>query len=211
MFKKIFATLENLLPWSRKLQKAKKLALQAESRVLQLNGLSAGGSEVRDLLDVLQSTCLLLERSLKYSELLSKPKQTYLNEGKPSPSKVALLSKHELNTEPELSMTAKELIKLRDWVLLAKNGNQAPSPEVLSAIYQKIAQILEKEGVTAIEETGRFNYERQRVVSTQVIDKLEKNDWVCATVRPGYLFRGKLIRPQEVIVYTIEQSTALSE
>jgi hypothetical protein len=43
----------------------------------------------------------------------------------------------EIIPEPKLSKTAKELIELRDWVLLAKTGNNTPSPAMLDVLYQK--------------------------------------------------------------------------
>jgi molecular chaperone GrpE (heat shock protein) len=94
---------------------------------------------------------------------------------------------------------------LRDWVLLAKSGesdNQA-SPKVLDAIYKQLGKILEKEGITPLEETGSFNYERQQVISTEATDDPEKDDLICDTIRLGYLFKGILFRPQEVIVYKL--------
>lgn len=217
MLDDFFTILENLLPWNRELQKAEELALQAEARVRQLNGLSAGDREVRDLVVILQSTCLLLERLVERPELIAPPKPTFQDQVQPTPTPVASQPKVEpppitkVEPEPEVSATAKELIKLRDWVLLAKSGEKASSPEVLSAIYTKLGQILEQEGVTAIEDAGPFNYERQQVVSTQATDDPEKVDCICDTVRPGYQFHGKLIRPQEAIVYTYEQSTAITE
>jgi molecular chaperone GrpE (heat shock protein) len=70
-----------------------------------------------------------------------------------------------------------------------------------------IRKVLEKEGVTSLEENDKFDYERQQIVSTKVTDDPQKNDIVAETVRPGYIFNGSIIRPQEVIIYT--KATAL--
>jgi molecular chaperone GrpE (heat shock protein) len=111
----------------------------------------------------------------------------------PSPS-------HE---KPELSLTAKELMKLSDWVLLAKADGTAVRPKVLEEIYRQLTAILAKENVTLLLETnGPCDYERQMVVGTQPTDDPSLNDCVHSTVRPGYLFHQQLIRPQEVIIYT---------
>ncbi|MBD1944369.1 nucleotide exchange factor GrpE [Coleofasciculus sp. FACHB-712] len=196
-----------------------KLALRAEILARKLNGISPVSANKHNLVEVLQSTCQLLERVVKHPEL-------FVHEARSQSSTVKLLKTTDtepklsvdplLSTsaklvslqEPELSNTMQELIKLRDWVLLAKSGGNAPKPDMLEALYKQLGQVLAKGDVIALEETNVFNYERQQVVSTQVTDSPEKDNWVCGTVRPGYLFHGELVRPQEVIVYTYEEPTS---
>jgi molecular chaperone GrpE (heat shock protein) len=109
-----------------------------------------------------------------------------------------------ISSEAVLSTAAKELIKIRDWILLAFNENNTPTPKILNVLYKQLGQILEKEGVISLEEIGKFDYERQQIISTRVTDDPEKNEMVCETVRPGYLFNGSVVRPQEVIIYIFE-------
>ena len=47
-------------------------------------------------------------------------------------------------------------------------------------------------------------YERQQVIATQVTSDPAQDDCICDTVRLGYLFQGRLIRPQETIVYCFQ-------
>jgi hypothetical protein len=209
----LFLKIEDLFAWIvREKQQAEELALQIEEIVHQLSKLPPVETNKPNLISTLSHIHLLLNRFVEQPELFEQPQRDFVAQFKQTPieitSKVSLEPPPvpEIEPEPELSSTAKELIKLRDWVLLAKSGEGKPSPEVLSAIYQKLGQILEQEGVTAIEETGSFNYERQQVVATQVTDDPEKDDLICDTVRPGYLFQGKLVRPQEAIVYVFERS-----
>ncbi|MFM8300904.1 MAG: nucleotide exchange factor GrpE [Microcystis aeruginosa] len=228
MFKKLstiynyFPNLEDLFPWIiKERRQAEELALQAEMIVYELSGLSRVNSNDRDVVTILNSICLLLERFQQHPELLN-PKET------PIIQPIEVIKTEEIEpqiesppvpqivreiAEEKPSVTAQELIRLRDWVLLAKSGegdNQA-SPKVLDAIYKQLGKILVKEEITSLEETGSFNYERQQVVSTQVTDDPEKEDLICDIVRPGYLFKGILFRPQEVIVYTYNSSIATSE
>jgi molecular chaperone GrpE (heat shock protein) len=105
---------------------------------------------------------------------------------------------------PEISSAAKELIKLRDWVLLAKSGEIASPASVLEGLYRKLGQLLQKEGVTALEAAGPFDEERQQIIETQPTEDPSQDNVVCDTVRPGYLFNGQLVRPQEVILYTYD-------
>jgi molecular chaperone GrpE (heat shock protein) len=176
-------------------QQAQELALEAESYVRQLNGLT-NIIEQGEIISVLKSTCLLLKRLVERAEFLQTSAdletQTALNQPQPSASKVPGL---------HLSATIQELIKLRDWVLLAKKNQPQEDNTVLSAIYQQLGRILAQEGVIVIEDTGLFNCERQQIIATQVTDNPEQDEYICDTVRSGYLFQGQLIRPQEVIVY----------
>jgi hypothetical protein len=102
--------------------------------------------------------------------------------------------------EPTLSKTARELIDLRDWILLAKAG--PPRPEVLEILYQRLGRILEQENVTILEDHDKFNYEHHQIISTIPTKDPDKNDMIAETIRPGYAFHNSIIRPQEVIIYT---------
>lgn len=108
--------------------------------------------------------------------------------------------------DPEPSEVAKDLIRLRDWVLLAKSGGTAVEPAVLEEISRQLARVLAKEGITPLEEGGPYDYNRQSVAGVQPTDDPAQDDQVYSTVKPGYLFQGKLVRPQEVIVYTYQHT-----
>jgi hypothetical protein len=214
---------ESLFPWiAREKQEAEELAFKAEATVRQLSGLPpvSSNGDRRELISMLQSTCLLLERFQERPELLNinqKHKNEELevinNEKLPETPHTTVESPPSLivEREPEPSVAAQEIIKLRDWILLAQSESDSFNYKVLEAIYQQLAQILAKEGVKPLEETGLFNYERHKIISTQKTEDPDKDDWVCETVRPGYLFEGKLIRPQEVIVYTFESSATTTQ
>jgi hypothetical protein len=108
------------------------------------------------------------------------------------------------------SATATELVKLRDWVLLAKTGGRAAPPAVLDNLYREMGKILHQEGLTPLEETGAFDYKRQKVAGTEATDDPGQDGQVCNTVRPGYLFQNRLFRPQEVILYKLDTPTSVS-
>ena len=104
---------------------------------------------------------------------------------------------------PDVSATAKLLIKLRDKVFMSRHGDAPPTAETLDAIYRDLARALEAEGVTAVEDSGEFDHDRHQIADTRVTDDPGENNRICGTVRPGYLFDGRLIRSQEVIVYSL--------
>jgi GrpE len=203
-------------------QQVQEIVVKIENRVRQLSNLPPAPDRHQDsphgLLTRLNHIDLLTERLLENREIhevcediedivavrstvkpLSEIEQLVPNE----PTIPTFPTPPEILLEPSLSKTAKELIDLRDWVLLAKTGNNTPSPEVLDILYQRLGKILEREDVTVLEEHDRFNYERQQIVSTKVTDDPEKNDTIAETIRPGYLFKNTIVRPQEVIIYTV--------
>ncbi len=205
---------KTLVFWLTHGQKVEELARCAQTTARDLNKLPAGATASQeDLVEILQSTNALLAR-------LAERQQTNAPVVIPSSEKIS--SQESVPSEPEqselspvphgekrqsLSATAKELIKLSDWVLLAKEGGTTVQPEVLEEIYRRLTAVLSKEGVTALDASGPCDYERQMVVGTHPTDDPTQNDHVYSTVRPGYLFHDQLIRPQEVIIYAVVGDT----
>ncbi|WYL96945.1 MAG: nucleotide exchange factor GrpE [Gloeotrichia echinulata IR180] len=206
-------------------QQVQNIVVKIEDMARQLSGLTSTATQSSpDLISRLKHIYLLLDRLVENSEIqkvsLNVVADTIASQSE-AEAKLEIeekVSNNEQTTptfntppeiipEPKLSKTAKELIELRDWVLLAKTGNNTPSPAMLDVLYQQLGKVLEKEGVTSLEENDKFDYERQQIVSTKVTDDPQKNDIVAETVRPGYIFNGSIIRPQEVIIYT--KATAL--
>jgi hypothetical protein len=189
-------------------QKALELALQSRFKASILNDLSPGqeDSEEEQLIPVLETTCTLLDRLIEDQQnAQSLPlSDSSRRDSEPHSITTELPKTFSSELEPELSATAEEIIKVCDWLLVAKDDTNTSCPEVLQVLSDKLANVLEKEGVRVINDTGPFNHERHQVVETQVTDEPSLNEMVCATVRPGYLFHDRLVRPQEVVIYTWE-------
>ena len=196
----------------------KELALKVEQKARTLSGLSMRPENApSDIKSILETSCLLLDRLVEEKDrekenniIASKPVVKAAISNPPNPIKEAVVEQppimviSEQKLEP--SVIAKELIKLRDWVLLASTSESTASAESFQRIYKKLGQILVKDGVTLLENVGAYDYEKQQVIDTQITDDPSKNDQIYNTVRPGYIFNGKLIRPQEVIVYTFQET-----
>jgi GrpE len=214
--------MKKFLTWKQNDRQIKQLALQAEAGVRQLSNLpehSTNTASDGDIVSILKSTCLLLDRLLRSNqtshEVIQKEDSSISDEFPPEDSdlsdevepeftqaEVTAPERDKIVAEPEPSATAKDLIKLRDWLLLAQSDDTNVSPEVLREVYRKLGHILEKEAITTLEATGEFNYEQQQVLDTHITDDLAQDNQICHTIRPGYLFNNRLLRPQEVIVYT---------
>jgi len=207
----MFPFLKFLRLWKSQEEEIQSYARKINAIARRFNSLPASNSAQDDTLAILQSACVLLERLEKNPALLqTEVQETPEHEPEveieemvfPSGRSEADVSEEE--QEPELSATAKKLIELRDWVLLAKSDGTPPSPSLLEALSKQLEQVLIKEGVSAIEDTGTFDYEKHQVVSTQVTDNPELKEQICQTIRPGYCFNGGVVRPQEVVIYTYQ-------
>jgi molecular chaperone GrpE (heat shock protein) len=186
-----------------KQQDATRLAaLQLEQTAQRLDGHShtENATDERDTFSILLSTNELLEALLE-----RQAKQEALRELTQCPP-VKLQQKRA----QELSATAKEIMGLRDRMLLAtpKESDMPISAEVLDIFYQELGEILARENVISLEEVGgRFNQNRQRVIATQVTHNPARHNIVAKSESPGYLFHEWLLRPQEVVIYKFQEVT----
>lgn len=207
--------LRDMLFWTAKGKQMEQLIRQVAMQANDLSGLPTNdpGINQQDLIKVLQSTSGLLE-SLKeqqanpsittYSAQANTSERASVKQSIPVVPEQRAVSILEVTTtekQQELSATANDLMKLSDWVLLAKAGKTSVQPEVLEEIYRQITIALAKEGITLLNVDGLFDYERQKIVATQPTDNPALDDQICKTIRPGFLFNKQLIRPQEVVVY----------
>ncbi len=113
--------------------------------------------------------------------------------------------------EPTITQTARLLMKLRDKVLLSMSGDSPPTADLLDAVYRELGRALEFEGVTPVEDDGTFDYNRHSVIETRATGDPAQNNRICGTVRPGYLFDGRLVRAQEVVVFSFDEGSAARE
>ena len=212
---------QTLIFWITHRREVEELAQRAQTTARELNKLPASATASQEnLVEMLQSTNALLARLAEQqtnAPVVTPPSEKISSQEKgssnPEQSESPVVPSKPVQPEPpvvphvekgqSLSATAKELIKLSDWVLLAKQGGTTVQPEALEEIYRRLTAVLSKEGVTPLDVSGPCDYERQMVVGTQPTDDPAQNDHVYTTVRPGYLFHDQLIRPQEVIIYAM--------
>ena len=108
--------------------------------------------------------------------------------------------------ERAIPPAADRLIKLRDKVFMAMSGDAPPTAELVEAIYRELGRALEAVGVTPVEDDGGFDHARHAIVETRPTAEPADENRICGTVRPGYLFDGRLLRAQEVVVYSLERA-----
>jgi molecular chaperone GrpE (heat shock protein) len=222
--------INKLFPFNEENEEIRSLVLLAEAKIRHLNDipLVAADNNSVDIVTILKSICLLLDRSIEARE-----KDRVREEGEnrsieldrdnlaidrleldiDTKDSIAELSKEYLqiaeNIVPKLdsnlepSPTTKELIKLRDWILFAKNNNSTDS-SILNNLYQRLGHILAKEEIISLEAEEKFDCDRHQIIDTKITENIDLDDFIYSTIRPGYLFKNMLLRPQEVIVYKFD-------
>jgi len=120
--------------------------------------------------------------------------------------KRATRERAELSDRAQASFVAKLLDVLDDMDRLVASDPATPLPtlrEGLSAVDRKLSKVLEDAGVERIDPTGApFDPSQHEAVSTVASPDRSRDQQVSATFQPGYRFKGVLVRPARVQVYS---------
>jgi molecular chaperone GrpE len=112
----------------------------------------------------------------------------------------------ELSDRAQASFVAKLLDVLDDMDRLVASDPATPLAtlrEGLSAVDRKLSKELEDAGVERIDPTGEpFDPSQHEAVSTVPAPDPSRDQQVSATFQPGYRFKGVLVRPARVQVYS---------
>jgi molecular chaperone GrpE len=112
----------------------------------------------------------------------------------------------ELSDRAQASFVAKLLDVLDDMDRLVASDPATPLPSLragLSAVDRKLSKELEDAGVERIDPVGTpFDPSQHEAVSTVPAPDPSKDQQVSATFAPGYRFKGVLVRPARVQVYS---------
>ncbi|MBP1673660.1 MAG: GrpE [Bacteroidetes bacterium] len=92
-----------------------------------------------------------------------------------------------------------EMLKLDD------NYQKSTSWKLIQNLFRETENILNRMGITVINQTGTFENNKQMVTDTVSTDCEELDKTVAQTFREGYRTVDKLIRPQEVILYSYKR------
>lgn len=93
------------------------------------------------------------------------------------------------------------LLLKRDWIR-ENNFDDGNMNKLVESQYRETGKILQKSGVEVLEDSGRFDISRQTVVETRPTEDLEKVDHIAEIYRPGYLYKGEVLRGQEIVLFT---------
>lgn len=94
------------------------------------------------------------------------------------------------------------LIKFRDQLLLFKdNAEDEGAAKLLTNLYRESGRILSINGIEVLNSGGVFSPDHHIAVETIVTEQQELINTIESTFRDGYIVEGRLLRPQEVVVY----------
>ena len=120
--------------------------------------------------------------------------------------KRAIRERAELSDRAQASFVAKLLDVLDDMDRLVASDPATPLPtlrEGLIAVDRKLSKVLEDAGIERIDPTGEpFDPGQHEAVSTIPSPDHSLDQQVSATFQPGYRFKGVLVRPARVQVYS---------
>ena len=112
----------------------------------------------------------------------------------------------ELSDRAQASFVARLLDVLDDMDRLVASDAATPLPSLragLSAVDRKLSKELEDAGVERIDPVGTpFDPSEHEAVSTVPAPDQSRDQQVSATFAPGYRFKGVLVRPARVQVYS---------
>lgn len=99
------------------------------------------------------------------------------------------------------------VIAMRDNLLMRWDWIRDNDPDNASAIrlvegqLRETGKLLKKAGVEILEDDGMFDSSRHTVVDTKPVDDPLLDNQIAEVFRPGYVYKGKVLRGQEVILY----------
>ena len=115
--------------------------------------------------------------------------------------------------DQETHQMIQNIISFRDSIIM-REGLVSESEEektddlkkLLNSLLKETAQLLIKSGITILDEKGKFDSSIHIVMGTTSTDDSQLHDCVAKVFRPGYKLDNKILRPQEVILYTYKPS-----
>ena len=120
----------------------------------------------------------------------------------------AVLTQQLAAAEASLKVVINGLITMRDSLLtradlLRENGVSETDErfKVVSISLRETAALLNRMGVTIVEDAGTFDPARQTIAETIPTGDEQLVNQIVRVFRPGYLYQGQTLRGQEVIIY----------
>lgn len=102
----------------------------------------------------------------------------------------------------------RQMISMRDALftrmeLMRENGlpDTDERIRILRASLLETANVLDRMGVSILEDSGAFDPARHTAVDTEPTDDPALDGCIARVFRPGYLYQGKMLRGQDVIIF----------
>ncbi len=100
----------------------------------------------------------------------------------------------------------RSLIKFRDQLLIFKdNAENEAAVKLLLNLYRETGRFMSGSGVEILNQGGDFSPDYHIVTETVETDRKELVNTIESIFRDGYIVDGKMLRPQEVVVYVVRR------
>ncbi len=99
------------------------------------------------------------------------------------------------------SALVRELVAVTDELGRLAGSDGGSHAARLVAVHGRVARLLPILDVLAIEDAGGVDFTRHEVVGERPTTDAALFDRIAASIRPGYLWRHEVLRPQQVIAY----------
>lgn len=106
--------------------------------------------------------------------------------------------------------TIRHIISFRDQLFAQLGYAKAEHDEkgscIIEGIIAILSDVLRESGVVILDDSGKYDSKSQYITGTVQTDNMDQEMQIKETTKEGYLFEGKLIRQQEVVVYRCEKA-----
>ncbi len=160
---------------------------------------------IRECTEQIQIYEKLLSEKTEYIEQL----KDELSRKAEAEESVSIIMPSETQPENDFKEAIAEIIALRDRQILKRDHlisigepDGSPSHRIIDSTLIETANMLRKWNVDMLDGLGKFSPYEQMAVDTKETDDECLVGTVAEVVRPGYRYRGEMLRAAEVIVYT---------
>lgn len=192
-------------------------AFELENIARQIRGLAPRMQQSEDIEDILHSVKALLQPlaennvDMDAASVTDVPDSVLVTEDVIAATKTEVEPAEEPTTreviftekDREPSKLAIEIIRLRDWTLVSRSGGcNEETGKVLEALYFMLGQALTLEDITEYEvNEGMFDPSKQQAVMSAPSPEDTKKNTIHTSIRPGYVFMGRILRQQQVSIF----------
>lgn len=185
--------------WWRARESTRRLALDVAVRAHELTGTRAYGDwahlGTRELLEMARSSLRgAAERIRRDEEALSRGRELGAAQGGDG---TAVDSAGSTGPPPP----ATELMEIADRLAALTSAGRGLDPAAADWLTDRFTGVLARCEIAVVDDTGPVDPARHEVVGVRPAPDDERADHIAETVRRGYEWRGRILRPQQVIAF----------
>jgi molecular chaperone GrpE (heat shock protein) len=161
-----------------------------------------------DLVSAEEEIKRLQKQSQTFEEDILKLNASYSREKAELEQQVRTAGEKAAMSEKRYEELVASIMTFRDQMMYFKDNSQNEDMKtLLQNLYKESGRIVAKSGVELLNGDGAFSTDTQIVKGTVTTEVKELAETIQSTVRDGYRMNGKLMRPQEVILYVENDSS----